>query len=72
MTENLKDAVLAYAGQAPLDLLTAQEIQRDLRSIAGVPHTHRASIASDRCWVCKRDLRDPVHLRTDASLAQTT
>lgn len=71
MTNNLKSALLAYAGQAPLDRLSPREIQRDLRAIAGQPHIHRASISSDQCWVCKRDLRDPIHLRKESDSGAT-
>lgn len=65
----LRSAVLAYAGQAPLDLLSPREIQHDLRSIAGEPHIHHASIGSDHCWVCKRDLRDSVHFQSEEDTA---
>lgn len=64
--ERIAAALLAYADVAPLDLLRAHEIQADLRAIAGKPHHHRASIGSDACWVCGRDLRDAVHHRLTA------
>mgnify|MGYP006180258757 CR=1 FL=1 len=54
-------ALRQYASLAPLDILSARQIQSDLKAIAGEGHVHRASIGSNECWVCGRDLRDPVH-----------
>jgi len=61
--ETMRRAIQSYANHAPLDLHRPAQIQRDLLAIAGQAHYHRASIGSDACLVCKRDLRDPVHLR---------
>ena len=56
-------ALRRYASHAPLDLLSPRELQADLLAIAGNKHMHRASIGSDACWICGRDLRDAVHER---------
>lgn len=56
-------ALKRYASHQPLDLKTPREIQQDLLAIAGETHWHRASIGSDECLICGRDLRDSVHRR---------
>ena len=60
--ERVTRAVRNYASHQPLDLMTPGDIQRDLLAIAGDKHRHRASIGSDDCLVCGRDLRHEVHL----------
>ena len=54
-------ALRRYAGIQPLDLLRAQELQSDLRAIAGDQHVHRAMIRSDECLLCGHDRLDEVH-----------
>ena len=59
------DALGDYATHAPLDILRPREIQRDLFAIAGATHIHRASIGSDQCALCRRDLRHKIHERAE-------
>ena len=59
----IERALRRYAGIQPLDLLSAQDIQADLRAIAGDQHTHRTMIRSDECLLCGHDRRDEVHIR---------
>jgi hypothetical protein len=54
-------AIGHYAGHAPLDFKKPREIQADLFAIVGSPHVHVASIGSDECDLCGRDLRHEVH-----------
>jgi len=61
--ETMRKAVLHIANHSPLDLMKPHDIQARLRAIAGERHTHAASIGSDVCNICLRDLRDEVHLR---------
>lgn len=56
-------AIGHYASHAPLDLKTAREIQADLFAICGHRHNHVASVGSDECDLCGRDLRHDVHIR---------
>jgi len=58
------EALRTYAAVQPLNLLKPGQIQDDLRAIAGDRHTHRRSIGSDRCLICRRDLCDPIHQET--------
>jgi len=62
--ERLREALLTYAAIQRLDLKTLGQLQRDLRAIAGAEHCHVASIASDRCLLCRLDLRHEVHRRS--------
>lgn len=55
-------AIGHYAEHAPIDLKSPSEIQRDLRAICGERHYHVASIGSDECDLCGRDLRNEVHI----------
>jgi hypothetical protein len=61
--ETMRRAIQSYANFSTLDLHSSAQIQRDLLAIAGQAHHHRSSLGSDACLVCKRDLRDPVHIR---------
>lgn len=60
-------AIGHYASHAPLDLKSPREIQHDLFAICGEPHVHVASIGSDECDLCGRDLRHETHARAALS-----
>lgn len=59
----LERAIEHLANHAPFDLMSPHEIQKRLLQILGEPHTHKASIGSDMCDICLRDLRDDIHLK---------
>ena len=60
----MKSAIQGYASRQPLDLIKPAELQAHLRAISGDPHTHVRSIGTDQCLICRRDLRDDVHVRS--------
>ena len=62
-------AIKDFAGFAAIDLMSPREIQIRLRSICGERHHHENTIGSDRCIICKHDIRHNIHLRMDEFLS---